>query len=253
MDKLSFHDYIGPLKRIRKKRYRTTSSWITENEYFKDWLNDNKSGTLWLSGILGSGKSVVCAATLDDILCRPRRVNEHVVFFFCQFDNADSLMARTILGTLIRQCLSADTWSKAVEAKLRELFEGTSPDAEDLEALLIEVASTSETIKIVIDGLDECSRPERLVVLRLLHRLMSASQSIVKIFLSSRDNMIGDIATVFDTCQQVTMGCEEARADISMYVNGIIAEKIEAGELEIGSVQLTKDVRNALIQESKGM
>ncbi|PMD21401.1 hypothetical protein NA56DRAFT_658969 [Hyaloscypha hepaticicola] len=63
LDKLSSHDYISPLKRIRKKRYRTTSTWVTENESFKNWLDDTKSGIFWLSGILGSGKSVVCAAT----------------------------------------------------------------------------------------------------------------------------------------------------------------------------------------------
>jgi hypothetical protein len=65
--------------------------------------------------------------------------------------------------------------------------------------------------------------------------------------------MLRDIAAVFDTCQQLAMGCEDARMDISMYVNGIIEEKIEAGELEFGSVELVQDIRTALIHESNGM
>jgi hypothetical protein len=226
---------------------------MAENKHFKDWLNDTKYDPFWLSGILGSGKSVVCAATLDHLLCMSRSGNDHIAFFFCQFDNADSLMARTILGALIRQCLSADALSQTVEAKLIKVFKGVSPGAEDLEEIFLEVARTSKAIRIVIDGLDECSRPARMVVLKLLHRLILSSESIVKVFLSSRDSMIGDIATVFDTCQQLTMDCEEARADISLYVNGIIEEKIEAGELEVGSVQLVQDIRNALVQESSGM
>ena len=51
LEKLSLHDYIGALKRIRKKRHGTTSSWLTENKTFKDWVEDTNSSTLWLSGI----------------------------------------------------------------------------------------------------------------------------------------------------------------------------------------------------------
>ena len=225
---------------------------MTENESFKNWLDDTKSGIFWLSGILGSGKSVVCAATLDHLLCMPRGDNDHIAFFFCQFDDADSLFARTIIGALIRQCLSADTLPQTVEAKMLDLFKSGSPDAEELEELFLDVVGASKTVKVLIDGLDECSRPARMVVLKLLSRLVS-SQSMTKVFLSGRDSMIGDIAIVFETCVQLSMGCEEARGDISLYVNGVIEDKIEAGELEVGSVQLVQDIRNVLIQESNGM
>jgi hypothetical protein len=225
---------------------------VTENESLKTWLDDTKPGIFWLSGILGSGKSVVCAATLDHLLCMPRGDNDHIAFFFCQFDDADSLLTRTIIGTLIRQCLSADTLPQNVEAKMLDLFKSGSPDVEELEELFLDVVGTSKTVKILIDGLDECSRPARMVVLKLLSRLVS-SQSITKVFLSSRDSMIGDIAIVFETCVQSSMDCKEARADISLYVDGVIEDKIEAGELEVGSVQLVQDIRNVLIQESNGM
>jgi hypothetical protein len=153
---------------------------VTENESFKTWLDDTKPGIFWLSGILGSGKSVVCAATLDHLLCMPRGDNDHIAFFFCQFDDADSLLTRTIIGTLIRQCLSADTLPQNVEAKMLDLFKSGSPDVEELEELFLDVVGTSKTVKILIDGLDECSRPARMVVLKLLSRLVS-SQSITKV------------------------------------------------------------------------
>lgn len=133
-----------------------------------------------------------------------------------------------------------------------DLFKSGSPDAEELEELFLDVVGASKTVKVLIDGLDECSRPARMVVLKLLSRLVSA-QTITKVFLSSRDSMIGDIAIVFETCVQLCMGCEEARGDLSLYVNGVIEDKIEAGELEVGSVQLVQDIRSTLIQESNGM
>lgn len=81
LDKLSSHDYWGAMRRIRKKRHGQTSSWLSRSEAFKDWLEDAKSSTLWLSGIrkiilstflfsqklityiVGSGKSTVTSVT----------------------------------------------------------------------------------------------------------------------------------------------------------------------------------------------
>src|SRR6266487_67450 len=51
LDRLSEYDYIGSLKHARRKRYGTTGSWLSGTKAFKDWLEDSKFGTLWLSGI----------------------------------------------------------------------------------------------------------------------------------------------------------------------------------------------------------
>lgn len=174
-------------------------------------------------------------------------------FFFCEFDNASSLTARTVLGSLIRQCLSTDTLSRTVEGKLRDLFEGTSPDDEDLEQLLHDVVATSRTTIFAIDGFDECSKDDRMTILKMLHRLMFSSQSVIKVFLSSREDIKGDIGRVFGSCPQVAMDCEEARADISTYVNDVIEDNLEGGELEIGNIQLKQDILDALIRGAKGM
>lgn len=253
LEKLSTHDYIGALKRIRKKRYGITSSWLSKSQAFKYWLEDTKSSALWLSGILGSGKSVVTAAAIDDLLCRSRKSNDHIGFFFCEYDNASSLIARTIIGTLIRQCLTVDSLSKTIEERLKDLCKGTSPDAEDLEPLLHDIAATSGTTIFAIDGFDECTKANRIIILRMLHRLMSSSRSKIKIFFSSREDVIMDIGRVFNTCQQVAMDCEEARADIPTYVNGIIAEKMKNGELEVTDIQLLQHIRNVLVRGANGM
>jgi hypothetical protein len=105
----------------------------------------------------------------------------------------------------------------------------------------------------VIDGFDECAKADRIIVLKMLHRLMSFSRSIIKIFFSSREDVVGDISRVFNTCQQISMDCEEARADILAYVNSIIAEKVENSELVVGNIQLLQDIQNVLIRGANGM
>ena len=142
---------------------------------------------------------------------------------------------------------------KTIEDRLKELFRGTSLDAEDLEPLLHNIAAISGTMIFVIDGFDECAKADRSIVLGMLYGLMSSSRSIIKIFLSSREDVIGDIGRVFNTCRQVSMDCGEARADIPTYVNDIIAEKVENGELVVGNIQLIQDIQNVLDRGANGM
>lgn len=48
---LSTYDYVAALKRMRRKRHGNTSSWLSNTQTFKDWLEDKRSSALWLSGI----------------------------------------------------------------------------------------------------------------------------------------------------------------------------------------------------------
>ena len=57
LDKLSMYDYVASLKRERKKRYGSTSRWLSKTPEYNAWLLDNSS-CFWLSGIVGGGKTV---------------------------------------------------------------------------------------------------------------------------------------------------------------------------------------------------
>jgi hypothetical protein len=115
------------------------------------------------------------------------------------------------------------------------------------------VAASSSTITFVIDGLDECSQADRTVVLGILSHVISSSQSTIKLFISSREGLIEDVVRVFKIYQPVTMHCDEAQADVTTYVEGIIQEKLESRHLAIGSIQLVQEVKDALIQGANGM
>ena len=135
LNRLSTHDYVAPLKRERKKRFGSTSYWISATKEYDEWLRDNSSATFWLSGILGSGKSVLTAAVVDDLLGRQKPKNSFLVFFFCQHDNANSLQARPVVGCLLRQCLTADTMSKENEDRLLQIFKKDLTEWDELRSL----------------------------------------------------------------------------------------------------------------------
>ena len=49
------------------------------------------------------------------------------------------------------------------------------------------------------------------------------------------------------------MDCEAARRDISIYVNDVLAEKLENGDLVVGSADLVQELQRALIEGANGM
>lgn len=193
------------------------------------------------------------AAALDDLLRQPRKSNEYIGFFFCEHDFTNSVSARTILGCLIRQCLSVETLSESVQRQIEQLSKRTYPDVEELEEILQSVVEHSCAVTFVVDGLNECLKSDRDIVLGILSRVMSSSQSRVKAFLSSREGLILDLSTKFDAWHHVTMHCPEAQADVTTYVEGIIKDKIESKDLAIGNDHLVQEVKSALIRGANGM
>ena len=208
---------------------------------------------LWLNSQTTLLTYLYSAAVIEYLLTRPPKDQTHLGFFFCEYDNLSSLDSRIILGTLLRQCLSESKMSDVIETRLKGLFESPFSDVEDLESLLQDVAATPGTLIFIIDGFDECRKTDRMIVLKLLHRLMSTSPSKVKVFLSSREDIIGDIDRIFTTCHHVCMDCEETHADILAYVKDLIDEKILNGDLEVGDPQLKQDIQRVLANGANGM
>jgi hypothetical protein len=244
---------MGTLKRIRKKRHGTTGTWLCSAPAFNDWLVDSKSGVLWLSGILGSGKTVVTGAVIDDVLRRPRMADECIGFFFCEYDRVESLNAKTIIECLLRQCLSAESLPKSIEHQLEELFREGSYEAEDLEPLVHSVISASNAVTFIVDGFDECPQEQRAIVLSLLACAISSSGSRIKLFISSRGGLGKEINRAFETYHQVVMKCGESQEDIRAYIEAVIREKIETEDLVIGDSRLVQEIQEALFEGANGM
>lgn len=194
----------------------------------------------------------ISAAAIDDLLCWPGRTG-HLAFFFCEFDNDISLKSIIILGSLLRQCLSAETLSKEAEDQLENLFKENPFEVENMLPVLQDIVADASETTFVIDGIDECSRIERASVLKILRQLISSSASTFKVFLSSREGVIEDIHKISETYQPITMNCEEANADIPKYVKDTIEQKMKDGDLVLGDPQLKFEICDALIKGANGM
>ena len=66
---------------------------------YKQWRQEQQhSSTLWCTGILGSGKTVLAANVVEDVMS----VAAATVSYFCKYDEAESLKTRTIIGSIAR-------------------------------------------------------------------------------------------------------------------------------------------------------
>ena len=96
----STYDYQRAWKQARK--YGTTT-WLFSMEAYKQWKTENSSSTIWCTGILGSGKTVLSANVVEDLMLTEPMAT--VSYFFCRHDEVQSLKARTIIGSIAKQIL----------------------------------------------------------------------------------------------------------------------------------------------------
>ena len=193
------------------------------------------------------------ASVIDGLFCRQFPTGTTRTFFFCQFDNAESLTARTVIGCLIKQLLKHSNISVSVETKLAELLDEGMPEAEDFLPLLTEVLAMFPLHFVVIDAIDECSKAERELILAMLRSAMDLSRTTVKVFIATRPDLDQQVKHAFNYQHHVSINSSGLQCDIRSYVKDVIAQKIADGQLVVGNPTLITDIQDALIEGAQGM
>ena len=247
----------------RMLRNRLTDSscyrlWVEETIEFQSWLGNSGSSTFWLSGILGSGKSVMTATVIDRLLINAA-ANNMLMFFFCQHDNESSLKADTLFRSIVRQGLAIDSLSDSLKESLSQLLDGRTMEEDELKQLVLEtIKSNTKKNIIVIDGFDEMISEERSATLSILQCLLSAEIGL-KLLLSSRSDVETDIRRHFSpSLYKIDMQRHEVGQDIAMYIQADLEERRNRppgtqGRLIVSNPSLIEDIANALIKGAQGM
>lgn len=100
LDAFSIYDYETLWKQFRK---RGSPTWFTQVDVYRNWTKREVDVPLFVQGTLGSGKTILMASMIDDLILSTSPVT--VAYFFCRHDISESLKARTIIGSLARQLL----------------------------------------------------------------------------------------------------------------------------------------------------
>ncbi|RWA09085.1 hypothetical protein EKO27_g6023 [Xylaria grammica] len=248
LDSLSTYDHLRLLKQSRLKRHRNTSNWITHTTEFHRWV-DRAVPLLCCFGKIGSGKTIATASVIDHILSTLG--SDCVIsFFFVESGNQRSLSADTIIRSVLRQRLNPTNIPQEVMQGLERLDPSSGVD--DLVKLLHIMMPPTRVSYIVIDGLDECEKPDRDKLLTALSSLVLRGENI-RLFLSSRDSLRGEIEKRFPAFDSLSMGCPSVFSDISLFIEDTVREKIQNDELAIGDPSLEEDIKLALFHGAQGM
>ena len=122
-------------------------------------------------------------------------------FFYCARSTAEPERAKPIeiMGALLRQLASSkpdlpikEPVAKEYETREKKAEEDCSAlkrlTVEDCTRLIIEITKDTP-VTIVIDALDECEENIRYELLEALDNIISQSVKIVKVFVSSREDI----------------------------------------------------------------
>lgn len=116
----------------------------------------------------------------------------------------------------------------------------------ELREFLENVLPKSTERFIVIDAIDECEKKERAALLSALRSLMNSSS--VRVFLTSGPHIEVELLNQkLKLDHRVSLTSEHVNSDIQTYIEDILEEKKETGELVVGQQQLLAEIKNSLL------
>jgi ankyrin repeat domain-containing protein 50 len=249
LDACSTYDYVTTWKQARK---RGSPTWFIQSTKYLDWRKDRespRSDSLYLTGTLGSGKTVLMASMIDDLnLFAPKGTT---AYFFCRHDINESLKARTVIGCLARQLIQQSANIDKLDEEFGEdLF---YVDCDVVIQILGRVLSgTSKVYHFVLDGVDDCEDSERDALLQLLRQLQRKIPLLLCV--SFRAGINSELITgpgIFTSLQILSIPANNP--DIGEFIAAELEARLESGKLSIGNAAIILEIQDALQAGAQGM
>lgn len=246
---LSSVPYPQHHKRHSDERLPESSKWLFRHPQYMSWKGSSSSSLMLLHGIPGSGKTTLVSAVIDAFLHEHsiNQLSAPIAYFYC----GDSRFGRAwadpdeIMRSLTRQFAIADRKNMKVheqafleysrreaEAKV-DGFEMPKLRAGECANLLLDLLGVNPSV-IIVDGVDEVEENRRYELLNALIKLRDESTSVVKIFLSSRDN--SNIFAGVPNALMLRVQELDTRSDMEVYVRHCVSIAIDTGNLLNGHV-----------------
>ena len=181
------------------------------------------------------------------------------VFFYCSRDTAEPTRSSpdAILASIVRQLSSLQPGHSlfppmvaAYTKREKDGFASGSLSLEASRALIIQLVEYYPLTTIVIDALDECDPQRRADLLESLEAILKESSSLVKIFVSSRDDQ--DIVWHLQGYPSLDLLSDKNKDDIMSFVRSETSDLINKGKLLRLSTNRMELEENIIEQVSKG-
>ncbi|KAL1734148.1 hypothetical protein EV714DRAFT_281270 [Schizophyllum commune] len=179
-----------------QKRQEGTCNWIFAHDTYRQW-SMRECGLLWLSGIPGSGKSVLASSLIDAL--RQERYPT-LVYHYCDFGDPSSTSVVSILRSLFVQLLrhAPPAWYDELSSIANQVKSGEPPGSTlEVYGYVQRAVRLYPKQMFIVDALDECQEPAELI--RFLIRLSELNGAHV--FVTSRNEraiyeLLQDVPTI---------------------------------------------------------
>lgn len=246
---------------VRSGRLEDSRRGLFDLPEYMNWRKSRQPSLLWLHGIPGSGKSKLVSLVVDTL--RENGLNaqsEPLAYVYCTRSTSEPQRAESehILRSILRQLACArpglpirDPVLQKWQDLQEEGFDLRQLTVAETQSLILELLDGSSTT-VVIDALDECDPKSRFEILETLEKLLSSTNSLVKILVSSRD------PRVLSRLKSYSVSCIDAShntEDIERFVEFEVTKSIEQGRLLGGSVssELKSKIIATLKSGAQGM
>ncbi|THY72431.1 hypothetical protein D6C95_10213, partial [Aureobasidium pullulans] len=193
-----------------------SGNWLLQGKAFEDWIQT--PGSIWLTGLPGCGKSVMCAAAIA--LTQQRRMasrNNLLAYHFHSFSDAETWTLGAVLRNILHQLASqSDSVCNDLTTLFKTCGSGSSrPTDGELAELLKATLSYGAETYIFLDALDESD--EKVEFAELLETLRSQSSKL-HLFLTSPRHVAFIDAIESGKYFEISMECGAVNQDIERYV-----------------------------------
>jgi hypothetical protein len=188
-----------------------------------------------------SGKSVMSSYIIQELLKTPK-VN--ICYYFCNSQDPENVCAQ-ILRTFALQFLRSNNDLASLICN-QFVYQGMNCGLKELKVLITQLLELSSCTRIIIDGIDECSKENQVSVLKHMQSLFFEATSHCKILFSSRKE--AHIAEKLSKKPQICLDDRfEVDSDIRLFVRSNV------GSLRTSDTALSNKIGTILVDKANGL
>ncbi|KAL5328216.1 hypothetical protein ACEPPN_001712 [Leptodophora sp. 'Broadleaf-Isolate-01'] len=238
-----------------KLRQATTGEWFLKSDEFEKWKMTSRS-FLWLYGIPGCGKSVLCSTALEEVKSQYKSnytveiPTVAIAYFYFDFNDSEKQRHDKFTHSLIEQL----AWQSAKAlAYLESLFshcqDGKGQPTQDaLEVALQQMLNEFGETFIILDALDECKEREELLL--LLKNLTSWGAGNLHVLATSRRERDIEEALEPLVTSEICLQSAIVDNDIRTY----LSERLQNdSRLKRWPANVRGEIKDTLIEGAQGM
>jgi hypothetical protein len=237
-----------------------TGGWLTMHRSYLDWRSSKRPLMFWLHGFMGSGKSWLAHAVIEDIKSNAISRNGAVglAYFYCDGSSvqeaSDIANAENILRCLAKQLSHVGNAGRLMD-NLTTLYQTTHQQGDisdkQCKALLQDLINESEKTVIIIDGLDECLEDVQSSLMTAIVSLTELCTSPLLTFISSRQTRF--ISDLFKDHDPTELDTEQNNStDLAKFVATTAKEAAATLGLQTRYHNGSESLENAVVQKILG-